>query len=29
MIGKFARLTKEGKVLTVHGDGELKEIIYT
>ena len=24
MIGKFARLTKEGKALTVHGDGEFK-----
>ena len=24
MIGKFARLAKEGKELTVHGDGEFK-----
>tara|TARA_B110000495_G_scaffold163117_1_gene148246 strand:- start:641 stop:1051 length:411 start_codon:yes stop_codon:yes gene_type:complete len=24
MIGKFARLAKEGKVLPIHGDGEFK-----
>ena len=29
MIGKFARLAKEGKELTVHGDGDIQKRLYT